>query len=56
MVLKKILLFNCDRIGWFYNIIKLSLGISWVIIENLYICKIIDFVIYYILGKYLDDY
>lgn len=56
MALKKILLFDCDRIGWFYNTIKLSLGISRVITENLHTRKIIDLVIHHISGKHLDDY
>lgn len=56
MALKKILSFDCDRIGWFYNTIKLSLEISQVITENLHTPKIIDLVIHHVSGKYLDDY
>lgn len=56
MALKKILLLDCDRIGWFYNTIKLSLGTSQVITENLHTRKITDLVIHHISGKYLDDY
>lgn len=56
MALKKILLLDCDRIGWFYNTIKLSSGISRVITENLHTPKIIDLVIHHVSGKYLDDY
>lgn len=52
MALKKILLFDCDRIGWFYNTIKLSSGISQVITENLHT----DLVIHHVSGKYLDDH
>lgn len=56
MALKKILLFDCGRIGWFYNTIKLSLGIRQVITENLHTRKITDLVIHHVSSKYLDDH